>query len=114
MDIEELQAFCKTLPGTTEDIKWGQDLCFCVGAKMYCVTGLTNPIQLSFKVRDHEFDELSNSDGFIPAPYVARYKWVLLQESKKISDKNLKAYIKQSYKLIKAKLPKKVLKEHGL
>jgi predicted DNA-binding protein (MmcQ/YjbR family) len=114
MNIEDVRAFCKTLAGTTEDIKWGQDLCFCVGAKMYCVTGLSGPLQLSFKVKEDEFDELSTASGFIPAPYVARYKWVLLQEPSAVSDKKLKMYIQQSYELVKEKLPKKVLKEHGL
>ena len=39
MNIEQLRKFCLSFPGATEDIKWGADLCFCVGAKMFCVTG---------------------------------------------------------------------------
>lgn len=114
MNIEELRAFCKTLQGVTEDIKWGQDLCFCIGEKMFCVTGLSGPFTLSFKVRDEEFEALSAAPGFTPAPYVARYKWVLLEDPSRISDKQLKHYISQSYELVKAKLPKKTLKAHGL
>lgn len=113
MNIEELREYCKTLPGVTEDIKWGADLCFCVGEKMFCVTGLEGPFKISFKVTDEEFDELSNSDGFIPAPFVARYKWVLLEDVSKVSDKRLKEYTKQSYLLVRNKLPKKVKKELG-
>src|ERR1044071_4318803 len=113
MNIEELRTYCKSLPKVTEDIKWGQDLCFCIGEKMFCVTGLTGPMQLSFKVKDDEFDELSNREGFIPAPYVARYKWVLLQDPAKLSKKELFGYVKQSYELVKAKLPRKVLKDLG-
>lgn len=115
MNIEELQTYCKSLPGTTEDIKWGHDLCFCIGAKMFAVTGLKgNPVGLSFKVTDEEFDELSTTNGFIPAPYMARNKWVYLTDTRKIPRKKLEAYIRQSYNLIKDKLPKKILKELGL
>jgi predicted DNA-binding protein (MmcQ/YjbR family) len=38
MNIEQLRKFCLSFPGATEDIKWGADLCFCVGEKMFCVT----------------------------------------------------------------------------
>jgi predicted DNA-binding protein (MmcQ/YjbR family) len=111
MQIDDIRKFCHTLHSVTEDVKWGNDLCFSIGGKMFCVTSLTEPFGVSFKVKDEEFDELSNSEGFIPAPYVARYKWVLLQDAGKISKKQLQFYIKQSYELIKSKLPKKVLKE---
>jgi predicted DNA-binding protein (MmcQ/YjbR family) len=111
MDIEQLRAFCKTLPHTTEDVKWGNDLCFLIGGKMYCVTGLTPPFKLSFKVRDDEFDEAASSPGFIPAPYLARYKWVLLEEPQRLKNKEIEHYVRQSYELIKGKLPKKMLKE---
>jgi predicted DNA-binding protein (MmcQ/YjbR family) len=40
MNIEEVQSLCNQLPGVTEDIKWGSDLCFSVGGKMFLVTGL--------------------------------------------------------------------------
>lgn len=40
MTIEELQDICRELPSVTEDIKWENDLCFCVGSKMFLVVGL--------------------------------------------------------------------------
>jgi len=46
---------------------------------MYCVAQLTGPLMISFKVSETSLMKLSNQDGFIPAPYVARHKWVLLQ-----------------------------------
>ena len=106
MNIEDIRSFCLTLPGVTEDIKWGHDLCFCIAKKMFCVTSLKEPLTISFKITDEEFDEVSNSEGFVPAPYVARYKWVLLENPDKVSKKKLQAYITQSYQLVKMKLPK--------
>jgi hypothetical protein len=47
MNIEEVQSLCKQLLGVTEYIKWGSDLCFSVGGKMFLVTGLEqSPIEL--------------------------------------------------------------------
>ncbi len=78
---------------------------------MFCVTSLSGPLSVSFKVKDEEFEELSASEGIIPAPYVARYKWVLVQQPDKFSKKEWEHYIRQSYELVKGKLPKKILKE---
>lgn len=114
MNIETLQAFCKSIPAVTEDIKWENDLCFCIGKKMFCVTGFSIPLKVSFKVKDDEFDELINSPGIISAPYVGRYKWVLVEDVNRLSTKEWEHYIKQSYELIKAQLAKKALKEIGL
>jgi predicted DNA-binding protein (MmcQ/YjbR family) len=114
MDIESLRDFCRALPGVTEDIKWGHDLCFSVAGKMFCVAGLEGPLTFSFKVRDDEFDELSNSVGMRPAPYVARYKWVLAEEPGRLSRKEWEHYVRQSYDLVRAKLPRKLARQHGL
>jgi len=35
MNAKTLQAYCRSLPGATEDIKWGNDLVFSVGGKMF-------------------------------------------------------------------------------
>ena len=107
MDIEWLRKFCLKLPGTKEDIKWGNDLCFLLAGKMYCVTGLNPPLSVAFKVPDEDFEELSQSDGFLPAPYMARAKWVLVSKPERLSKKEWEIYIRNSYELIKAKLPKK-------
>jgi predicted DNA-binding protein (MmcQ/YjbR family) len=114
MNIETVRDFCRSLPAVTEDIKWGQDLCFSVAGKMFCVAGLEGPLTVSFKVKDEEFDELSNSQGMRPAPYVARYKWVLVEEVGRLSRKEWEHYLRQSYDLVRAKLPKKVARQHGL
>jgi predicted DNA-binding protein (MmcQ/YjbR family) len=114
MNIETIREFCQALPAVTEDVKWGHDLCFSIAGKMFCVAALDGPLTVSFKVRDDEFDELANSPGMRPAPYVARYKWVLVEDVNVLSRKEWAHYIKQSYDLVRAKLPKKLAKQHGL
>jgi len=112
MNIEDIQSFCKSLPAVTEDVKWGHDLVFSVGAKMFCVVGLSgSPTTASFKVADEEFDEMSNRKGFKPAPYVAKYKWVFIEDINKMSKTEWKKYLKQSYELVKEKLAPKIKKQ---
>jgi predicted DNA-binding protein (MmcQ/YjbR family) len=110
MNIEDIRAYCKKLPHVTEDVKWGSDLCFCIGGKMFCVVPLEGELRITFKVMEDEFEDLSVSNGFIPAPYLARNKWVTLVDVTTLNRKELENYLKQSYELIKAKLPKKLQK----
>lgn len=115
MNIEDLQTICKNLPAVTEDIKWGHDLVFSVGGKMFCVAGLDqSPTSASFKVKDEEFDEMSSREGFKPAPYVAKYKWVWTDDITRMSKKEWQHYVQQSYELVKAKLSPKAKREAGL
>lgn len=111
MNIESLRELCLGLPGVSEDVKWGADLCFLIGGKMFCVTGLEGESGVSFKVREDEFDELSASHAIIPAPYMARNKWVQVQAWDRFTQQEWEYYVKQSYELVKIKLPKKVQKE---
>jgi predicted DNA-binding protein (MmcQ/YjbR family) len=108
MTLEDLRTLCLSFPHVTEDIKWGHDLCFCVGGKMFCVTGLSGELTASFKVKDEEFEELSSSADIIPAPYVARYKWVLVQKASRLKKKEWEHYVRQSYELVKNGLPAKM------
>ncbi len=110
MNIEEIRNYCKSLKGVTEDIKWETDLCFCIGGKMFCIVPLEGDLKVTFKTGPDEFDDIVSTEGFIPAAYLARAKWVTLKDRNAISDKALKAYIYKSYEHIKAKLPKKYLK----
>jgi predicted DNA-binding protein (MmcQ/YjbR family) len=114
MDLERLQMLCKALPAVTEDIKWDNDLCFSVGGKMFCVSSLEFPLRISFKVKDEEFEELCTREGFIPAPYMARAKWVSVIDSTVLNQKEWNFYVTQSYNLVKAKLTKKLRAELGL
>ncbi|HMJ71152.1 MAG TPA: MmcQ/YjbR family DNA-binding protein [Cyclobacteriaceae bacterium] len=108
MDLDTIRSICKKLPAVTEGVKWGADLCFMVGEKMFCVTSLEPPLSASFKVKDEEFGDMSSKPGIIPAPYVARYKWVMVENPKALTKKEWEFYVKQSYELVKAGLPKKV------
>jgi len=106
--LSKVKAHCASLPGATSDIKWGQDLCFSVGGKMFavmCEKG-ESANTLSLKVDDHRFLELTDREGFIPAPYLARAHWVLVKDVRKVGEAELKALITRSHAIIASKLPK--------
>jgi predicted DNA-binding protein (MmcQ/YjbR family) len=114
MTVEDIQKICRKLKGVTEDIKWEHDLVFSIGRKMFCVVGLDqSPTSASFKVGDEEFDEISSLPGFRPAPYVAKYKWVLIEDVRKMKRSDWEKYIQQSYTLVKDKLSAKMKKQIG-
>jgi predicted DNA-binding protein (MmcQ/YjbR family) len=112
MDFEAAKALCRTFPGCTEDIKWGADAVFSVGAKMFAVTNHEVPANgISFKVDDDRFLELTDRPGIIPAPYLARAKWVYVEKASALSDKEAAALLRRSYELVFAKLTKKLQRE---
>ena len=111
MNIEQLRKYCLSFPGASEDIKWGADLCFCVGAKMFCVTGADSILTgMSIKCTPETFSELIEREGIDPAAYVGRYKWVRISDLDAVTPDELKALIKRSYELVFDKLPPKVKK----
>jgi predicted DNA-binding protein (MmcQ/YjbR family) len=114
MTIEILGEICKGLPGVTSDIKWGYDLCYNIGGKMFLVTGVHDaPIGASFKVNAEEFEEISTRKGFEPAPYLARHHWVRIDDISRLSRREWEHFIKDSYLLVRSKLPKKMQNELG-
>jgi predicted DNA-binding protein (MmcQ/YjbR family) len=82
-----------------------------IGKKMFCITGFGVPLRVSIKASDNDFEELINRPGIIPAPYLARYKWVSIQSPDALTKKEWEHYVKISYELVKARIPKKLLKE---
>jgi predicted DNA-binding protein (MmcQ/YjbR family) len=108
MDIEKLRNLCLALPHVTEEVKWGKDLCFCIGGKIFSVTGLEGGHdRTSFKAGPEKFYELTARNGIEPAPYLARYKWVLAQFPA-LTDDEWQHYLTQSYEFVLAGLPAKV------
>lgn len=115
MTIEEIQLICKKYPAVTEDIKWEDHLCFNVGGKMFLITAPDKvPCSASIKVSDEDFDEIAAKEGFIPAPYLARYKWVFMDDINRLSKKEWEVYIDTAWRQVAAKLPLKMRKKIGV
>ncbi len=110
MDIEFVRKFCLSLPHVTEDVQWESDLLFRIGNKMFAVVALdpASDHRMSFKCTPEVFTELTEREGIVPAPYVARYHWVALQRFDAISERELKPLLKNAYEMVRDKLPKKI------
>ena len=109
MNIEQLRKFCLSFPGSTEDVKWGADLCFSVGGKMFAVTSADSASGgLSIKCTPEKFDELIEREGIDPAAYVGRYKWVHIKSPGAVKPDELRELIEKSYQLVFDKLPAKI------
>lgn len=109
MDIDWLRERCLSFPHTTEQVQWGDNLVFKVGGKIFAVAPL-EPAEawLSFKCSDEELAELIERPGIIPAPYLARAKWVALESDSRLSQSEIERLLQTAYSLVFGRLPKKV------
>lgn len=115
MTLTEIQSICEQFPGVTTDIKWDDHLCFCVADKMFLVTAPDAfPVSASFKASNENFELLSVKPGCMPAPYMARYKWIFTDDIQRFSLKEWQELLNDSYHLVASKLPAGKRKALGL
>jgi predicted DNA-binding protein (MmcQ/YjbR family) len=108
MDASWIRDLCLSFPSVTEHMIWGNDLTFKVGGKMFAHAVLEPAfVWLSFKTSPENFFELTERPYIIPAPYLARAKWVALETKDALTSAELSALIREAYDIIVAKLPKK-------
>lgn len=112
MNLKKAKALCRSLPGTQEDVKWGCHLVFSIGSKMFAITDVdTDSSSIRFKVDDERFLELTDRPGIEPSPYLARSKWIQINDARALSDTEAAELLKRSYELVFSKLTKKLQRE---
>lgn len=113
MDLEIIRKYCLSFPGAKEEMPWEDHLAFKVGHKIFLIynLGKENSNRFSLKCTAEKYNELIEEENVIPAPYLARNKWVTFQDGCKIRLKEIKELIKASYELVFSKLPAKARKE---
>jgi predicted DNA-binding protein (MmcQ/YjbR family) len=111
---DPLVVFCRSLPGATEDVKWGKNLIFSVGGRMFA--GFPHPggDPIGFKVDPLVFDSLVGHNGVIPAPYMAKHSWVNVTDRKKLPLNMVKDWLRDSHRLIVDTLSMKARKKLGM
>jgi predicted DNA-binding protein (MmcQ/YjbR family) len=106
MNIEEVRQYCMSFPDATENLQWGDDLCFKIRGKIFAILALTAmPQKACFKCTPESFAELIEREDIHPAPYVGRYKWVMLDRLDALSARELKELIGKSYAMVEANAP---------
>jgi predicted DNA-binding protein (MmcQ/YjbR family) len=117
MTRDEFDQFCSNLKGTTHVIQWGGASVWKVGGKIFAIAPLYEEAEyqrISFKCTELSYDILTQQEGIIPAPYLARAKWVQVLEPHGMKDEDIKDYIRTAYDIIKVKLTKALQRELGL
>ena len=110
MTYREIEKFLKSLKHTTMVVQWGDHHVYKIGGKVFAIVGGSGDAEpgLTFKAGEPSFDILTQQRGIIPAPYMARNKWVTLERLSALKDRELKAYLERSYRMIAAGLTKKL------
>jgi predicted DNA-binding protein (MmcQ/YjbR family) len=113
MTPAQIAAYCMTLPSATRVVQWEGVQVFKVGGKMFCLVAPPrhSVARISFKSDPAHYDALSRSDGFRPAPYLARAKWVSLERPSVLTTAETKAYLRRAHAVIAGDLPKKKQRE---
>ncbi|MBL4666509.1 MAG: MmcQ/YjbR family DNA-binding protein [Sneathiella sp.] len=117
MKIQEFNDYCSSLAATTNVIQWGNASVWKVGGKIFAICshwGDGIEEKYSFKCSELSFSILIEQEGIIPAPYLARAKWVQLETYGALSDEDMRAYVKNAHDIISKKLTKALQKELGL
>jgi predicted DNA-binding protein (MmcQ/YjbR family) len=104
MNFDALRALCLSLPNAIENLQWEDELCFKVRGKFFAMVSLSSvPQRLIFKCDPEEFAELMENEGVVPAPYVGRYKWAMLESLEVLPDSEIDRCIRKSYAMVAAK-----------
>jgi predicted DNA-binding protein (MmcQ/YjbR family) len=108
-DVEWIRKLCLSLPDVTEDMPWDDDLCFKVRGKIFSGMVLSDGRfpRITLKCAPGTFHDLLEIEGISPAPYVGRYKWIMLANSTVLPASELEALIRRSYDLVAVKAPKR-------
>lgn len=104
MNADSIRKYCLSFPAAKENLQWEDDLCFKINGKIFVVLGLDSvPQRICFKCTPEHFAELCEREDIRPAPYVGRYKWVMLDRLDALCDDELREAIAESYAMVAKK-----------
>jgi predicted DNA-binding protein (MmcQ/YjbR family) len=124
MTVERLRAYLLTLPHVVETMQWGANLVFwtgdkAIGGKMFALINLDDPGPERRRVVHHalmmysagkdRYSELLETEGIIPAPYMAKIHWVAIERWDVFTPAEWQRELHAAYDITLAKLPKKVV-----
>lgn len=109
MDIEQFREYCLSLPGVTEEFPFGDNtLVYKVMGKIFALTDLETFESMNLKCDPETAIELRERyDGVIPGYHMNKKYWNTVETHSGIPNKLLLEWIRNSYDLVVAGLPKK-------
>jgi predicted DNA-binding protein (MmcQ/YjbR family) len=119
MDAERIRAYLLTLPHAVETMQWGANLVFWVGdkalgGKMFALVNLDgddglernkNSPVISYAAGLERYSELLETEGIVPAPYMARIYWVAVEHWNIFRTPEWEQQLRAAHALTFAKLP---------
>ena len=117
MTRQQFDAYCRGFQGVDHVEQWGGASVWKVGGKIFAICstwGAGSHSKIGFKCSDLTYSILCDQPGIIPAPYLARAKWVQVETNAAMSNKDIKTYIKAAHGIIAGKLTKAKRKELNL
>jgi predicted DNA-binding protein (MmcQ/YjbR family) len=114
MDNERVRKICMGLPHVVESVGWGHHLVFwvgdkAIGGKMFALIHLDGGGTgvLWFHCGAERYQELLETEGIIPAPYMAKSYWVTIERWDVLRPREIEEDLRQAHDLIYEKLPKR-------
>ncbi len=109
MNIEEVRAYCLSLPGTTEDMPYGPDwVVFRVGGKIFLHISLERRL-IAIKLRPEHGEQLrATYEAVRPAWHMNKRHWNDVETEVTFPHETIEEWIRESYALVRAKLPRAV------
>ena len=114
MDVETVRTIVTRLPFVEETVQWGETLVFWVGDKaiggrMFALVNMeaNGKAEVSFSAGPERYAELLETEGVIPAPYMARIYWVALEHWGALPARELTQCLVDAHALTYGKLPQR-------
>lgn len=113
MDIETLRTYCLSFKGAEEKTPFDEDtLVFSVRGKMFCLADISSFEFINLKCEPETATALREQyEDVTPGYHMNKNHWNSVKANGRISDTQLKEWIKDSYNLVVEGLPKKVQNE---
>ena len=111
MNVEEFRDYCLSLPDVTEATPFEKFsrgkytiLVFYINSHMFCYFNIDEFSNITIKCDPTKIVELKEMYQAVCEPFNGdkRY-WISVQPNLDLSDENLKALVRQSYKIVKSK-----------
>lgn len=115
MDVRQLKAFCKRLPGAVEVLHEAPAniLSYAVGGKYFAWFKTSEPERWRFSLRvtSERFLELTDMPGCKPARFMARHRWITIVRVERMPEDYLRELVEWSYRDAFGRLTKKKQRE---
>jgi predicted DNA-binding protein (MmcQ/YjbR family) len=112
IDAERIREYLLTLPHVVDTMQWGANLVFwvgdkAIGGKMFALVNLEGDGKavISYAAGPERYSELLETEGIIPAPYMARIYWVAVERWDVFRKGEWEEELRKAHALVMEKLP---------